>query len=259
MSNYDAESMERRLAAEAEETGAELAGEARLDDLIERPPPEESSILEGVDSETRASWNLKRIRQLIGMSQQQLADKLAEGGVRMSQSQIAKIERGERPWRLNEFMAIEEALGVTPFSLFQGEYYKDDPSLSIVAAELRLGVCYEDENRVKEKWLDVARKRYEAEEVLLKVCADQGVRNATAMNVLRNRHSQDEYVQRVVEEMEEGFNINLERAAEYKKKSEEQRKVAQQYAEEQWAWYLEQAEKKRKQRKAQDEEGGVDD
>lgn len=58
------------------------------------------------------------------MSQKELADRLSEFGFSIQQSAIAKIERGTRPLRVSELVAIAHALGVPWQSLMAaGENY----------------------------------------------------------------------------------------------------------------------------------------
>lgn len=60
-----------------------------------------------------AEW-LKAARTEAGMSQQKVADALrAQGHANLHQSNFAKIERGERPVRLAEAVAMAELFGTT--------------------------------------------------------------------------------------------------------------------------------------------------
>lgn len=60
-----------------------------------------------------AEW-LKGARAEAGMSQQKVADALrAQGYTHLHQSNFAKIERGERPVRLDEAVAMAELFGTT--------------------------------------------------------------------------------------------------------------------------------------------------
>lgn len=54
---------------------------------------------------------VQRIRTEAGLSQADLAEKVAGAGVSMHQQTVAKIERGTRPLRLEEALAIAEATG----------------------------------------------------------------------------------------------------------------------------------------------------
>ncbi|MCY0961538.1 helix-turn-helix transcriptional regulator [Streptomyces sp. H27-H5] len=118
MTNYDAEDQGVREILQREE---EL--ESWVDDGDGAEVAPDDSPMSFVDSESLASHNLKIIRRHLGVSQQQIAERLPEvsgGTVRLAQTQIAKIERGERPWRVNEMFAIAAALGVSWSELFQG-------------------------------------------------------------------------------------------------------------------------------------------
>lgn len=58
------------------------------------------------------------------MSQKELADRLSEFGFSIQQSAIAKIEKGTRPLRVSELVAIAHALGIPWQSLMMaGENY----------------------------------------------------------------------------------------------------------------------------------------
>ncbi|MFI0897097.1 helix-turn-helix domain-containing protein [Streptomyces sp. NPDC020983] len=249
MTNYDDESVERELAERARRLSRELAVEVRLDAAMPPPPPEDGQILDELDMETRASWNLKRIRQALGLSQQQISDRLAELGlgIRLSQSQIAKIERGERPWRLNELYAIAEAMGVDAMEFYADQNYKDDPELTVEAARLRLLRASEEEERAKEAWLAAARKTYEAEEIVVRAAADLGIPHPAAMGVLAERYQSEALFQ---EEMagltgpvptrEEIEKFRSERERKHREEAEGRR----QYVEAQWREYLQRAAEK---------------
>ena len=56
---------------------------------------------------------LRATRQASGLSQQNVADALKPLGISLSQTQVAKIERGERPLRLDEAVALAGLFGVT--------------------------------------------------------------------------------------------------------------------------------------------------
>ena len=105
-----------------DEVSARLATDEAVLDMMARGDAEmdhryghSTHPLDELDSESLASFNLRRIRKELGLSQQQIADRIAAdrpGGAKLSQTQIAKIERGERPWRVNEMAMIANALGI---------------------------------------------------------------------------------------------------------------------------------------------------
>lgn len=78
------------------------------------------------DTELRIGRNMRRIRESLDLSQADLADRLSKLGQRFHQTQVAKIERGERAVRVNEWIAISEALGVMPMALMAGGLGTDD-------------------------------------------------------------------------------------------------------------------------------------
>ncbi|WP_240662698.1 helix-turn-helix transcriptional regulator [Streptomyces sp. WAC 06738] len=56
---------------------------------------------------------LRRARRDAGLSQKQLCHALIPAGLRLMQSQITKTERGERPVKLNEAVAMAQMFGTT--------------------------------------------------------------------------------------------------------------------------------------------------
>ena len=62
--------------------------------------------------------NLKCAREQAGLTQDQLAAKMAERGFAFSQATIWKIEQGRRPVRIAEFHALSEVLDEPLYSLF---------------------------------------------------------------------------------------------------------------------------------------------
>lgn len=64
------------------------------------------------DNELFATW-LRASRNQAGLSQQKVADAMVAQGMRLHQSMIAKIERGERPLRLDEAAALTRLFGTT--------------------------------------------------------------------------------------------------------------------------------------------------
>ncbi|MBE4790879.1 helix-turn-helix transcriptional regulator [Streptomyces sp. NE06-02D] len=139
---------------------------------LEAPHP-----VEGLDTESLASFNLKQIRTTLGMSQQQIADKLAEHrtagyhDVKLSQTQIAKIERGERPWRLNELVAIAGALEVPVDEFFNAQAASQDGDVLVLTAKLRYQRAKAQEEAVRDDLRAAIRATYEAENELLRASA----------------------------------------------------------------------------------------
>ncbi|MFE5189219.1 helix-turn-helix domain-containing protein [Streptomyces sp. NPDC056628] len=78
------------------------------------------------DAELRIGRNMRRIRENLDLSQADLAERLTKLGYRFHQTQVAKVERGERAVRVNEWIAIAEALGIQPMALMAGGLGTDD-------------------------------------------------------------------------------------------------------------------------------------
>lgn len=78
------------------------------------------------DAERRIGRNLRRIREALELTQQDVAERLREKGHRFHQTQIAKIERGERPLRVNEWLAIAEVLKIDAHELMAAGEGTDD-------------------------------------------------------------------------------------------------------------------------------------
>lgn len=79
----------------------------------DRPTAGSGSSEQGGVNETFANW-LKAERQRAGMSQDKLAVALRSRGLSITQSQIAKVERGERGVELSLAVAVTAAFGTTP-------------------------------------------------------------------------------------------------------------------------------------------------
>lgn len=61
---------------------------------------------------------VREVREAVGLSQAQLAKELVKRGVKLSPSQVAKVERGERPTNVAEAWALKVALKVEMGWLF---------------------------------------------------------------------------------------------------------------------------------------------
>ncbi|MEU3255829.1 helix-turn-helix transcriptional regulator [Streptomyces sp. NPDC006997] len=237
MTNYDGRSegvdvTEARVASELIAHSAELEADAELNRRY--GPPAEHPLNE-VDGESLASYNLRRIRKELNVSQQQIADRIAEvGEIKLSQTQIAKIERGERPWRVNEMFAIAEALGVDHTELFTGQAATNDPHMLVLAARLKLKRARTLEYDAQERWRDAAYHRFECEESFVRVAAAYAIEDAEVLNVLRARWFQ----QRRVEAAESG----LLTGGKSSDQQDEMQNEASAFAREEWERYRREAE-----------------
>ncbi|MFD9515911.1 helix-turn-helix domain-containing protein [Streptomyces sp. NPDC059979] len=187
-----------------------------------------------LDAETRASWNLKRIRQALDLSQQQLADRLAKkkGAPRLSQSQIAKMERGERPWRLNELFSLAQAMNVSWIEFFSNRKLEDDPLLKIEAARLRLVRSLEHEIQVQQEVSKAKLETYDAEDLVIFTCAELGIKHPAAMSILRDRYRRGRHA------CDPGYEPKAEDPEMAKQEIEER---ALQFADKAWESYLKEA------------------
>jgi transcriptional regulator with XRE-family HTH domain len=65
-----------------------------------------------VDFNQRVGARVKQYRQAAGVSQTQLATVLSTLGMPFHQQAIVRVERGQRPLRLEEALAVAENLGI---------------------------------------------------------------------------------------------------------------------------------------------------
>ncbi|MFE2353089.1 helix-turn-helix domain-containing protein [Streptomyces parvulus] len=185
------------LAAQDEEQehmSMQLINEESDRRSVDLDPPDP---LAGLDTERLASFNLKQIRTVMGVSQQQIADKLTQDraaghhDVKLSQTQIAKIERGERPWRLNELVAISLALGVEMYEFFNHEPASSDSKMLVRTAKLKYQRAQAHEESVRGELRAAVRAKYEAENELVRVAARHQIRDETILHILSLRGVRD--------------------------------------------------------------------
>lgn len=240
MSNYDSDSeVSRDVEEQAEEIERLTAVDFLVDERLSPTDPYENAIhghlSEGEnDREKVASWNLKRIRLALGLSQQQVSDKLAEapGRTRLSQSQLAKMERGERPWRLNEAFDLAEALGVDYFEFWRGQHFTDDRELQILAARLGWQAKIDHADRIRETWEEAYREALKAGWKLVHTAAYLGIEDEAALGLLAITARHEARVARVLEELDDP-SLTSEELAKIRadnKVRETQRKESQEWA-----------------------------
>ncbi|MEU6702568.1 helix-turn-helix transcriptional regulator [Streptomyces wuyuanensis] len=215
MTNYDGE--DRRVLSHTEmdaRAGAEVDEEHK--DQPESPR-------RYVDSESLASHNLKVIRKRLGVSQQQIAERLPHvfgGLVRLAQTQIAKIERGERPWRVNEMFAIAEALDISWHELFRGgplEEGENDDHLLMLGARIKYQQAQRKTEEAKEAWEKAAREELEAGMEMARTAAELEIVDTEVMQFLQLRGAtriwMGEEEQDRLDRWQKGFDLDA-RAAE---------------------------------------------
>lgn len=164
--------------------------------------------LEYLDAEALASFNLKRIRAALNVSQQEIADRLKEtpGAPRLSQSQIAKIERGERPWKVNELTAIAGVLNLHFDEFFQGMGTAGNIDLEIANSRIRLRTAEFEEEFQREKFLAAKREVRAAEDRYLALVAQRGTEDPYALRILHFRYYLNEA--RAAEEELDAFYVD---------------------------------------------------
>ncbi|XUL89741.1 helix-turn-helix domain-containing protein [Streptomyces galilaeus] len=181
----------------------------------------------GVDPEALASWNLKRIRVRLGVSQQEISDRLALGGsgVRLAQTQIAKIERGERPWRVNEMFAIAEALRIRQSELLTEQGLDDAPQMALLAARVAYQEAKAEEANSWEHWRRSVSVTRAAGVHMCRTAAKYGIEDDEVMDFLASSFIHLSWLQ--------AFE-----AAEPKWSSEEKQEAARTYALRQWQRFV---------------------
>lgn len=241
MPNYDAQSDEQEADEIAEGSKHSEAISYEMDERLEPTDPVKNAtrgqLGDVADMERLASFNLRRIRQALGLSQQQVADRLAENPnrIRLSQSQLAKMERGERPWRLNEMYDIAEALGIDYMEFFSGQMRTDSPELHVLAARLKYQARWEAVERLEEDYKKVVREALEAGRNLVHTAAYYGIKDETAMHVLAGQASRNDEVEYNVKEFQSDVPlISREELAERRRKHEEDSARHKAWAEGEW-------------------------
>jgi transcriptional regulator with XRE-family HTH domain len=131
------------------------------------------------DAEQRIGRNMRRIRENLGLSQLELSKRLGKIGYRFHQTQVAKIERGERPVRVNEWIAIAAALGVEATALMAAGFGADDAVFEARLRYERSRVAVDD---IGDELFQLGRRYQEALEVFMtarreywRACIEHGV------------------------------------------------------------------------------------
>ncbi|MEV6546392.1 helix-turn-helix transcriptional regulator [Streptomyces sp. NPDC051665] len=257
MTNYDAESDEQDQAEGAAQHARQNAAvDFDVDERLKPTDPAENAtrgqIGEHVDQETLACWNLRRIRQALGLSQQQVSDKLAElGGSRLSQSQLAKMERGERPMRVNEMFDLGAALGIHYFEFFAGQMRSDDRDLQLLAARLHYQRAVEKSERAEEAYKETVKDALRAGQKLIHTSAYLGIKDETAMVLLTDQTDRLAQVDQVMLELESPTYGEVSKLPHVQAKlaarpaQEERYRKKRAWAEEEWARLVKRAEDER--------------
>lgn len=262
MTNYDAQSVAEDAEIAARGAAYRAAVDFEVDERMEPTDPVKNATqgqLGGAgDMEKLASYNLRRIRLALGLSQQQIADKLAEkpDRVRLSQSQIAKMERGERPWRMNEMYDLAAALGIDFFEFFSGQLKRDNADLQMLAARLNYQAAWDQAERVEEDYKAAVRTALQAGLKLVHTSVELGVEDETALHILANQAERAAEVEEIVAELQTPYGewparITLEESRKRGEEYEERKKRRRALAKEEWDRLVNEAAERR--RKEHDE------
>ncbi|MFF9856946.1 helix-turn-helix domain-containing protein [Streptomyces tendae] len=116
------------------------------------------------EGEALVAHNLKILRVMARLSQEDMAERMRRLGYKMHQTQIAKIENGTRGISFNEALGFAKALGV-PASNFMLEAVAspDDPHWELQEAAFDIQKA-EQEHQVAQDLADAAKARLEAAE-----------------------------------------------------------------------------------------------
>lgn len=98
-------------------------------------------------------WNIARRRNLAGVSQAELAERMTERGVKLFPQTIQKIENGSRTLRFDEAVVLCEALGIELWELLQkpAEEYLDDEVLRFQRAQRRIEAAVKESLEAQER------------------------------------------------------------------------------------------------------------
>ena len=80
------------------------------------------------DAESLLIDNFVIMREELGWTQTAVCERLAERGYAFGQPTLARIENGQRPVRLTEFLALADVFGLDPNTLLGGTYIDKDRS-----------------------------------------------------------------------------------------------------------------------------------
>lgn len=86
--------------------------------------------------------NLRRGRETRGLSQDELAHRMAERGFGFSQATIWKIEQGKRPVKISELVALADALALRGWTVLLNDPRDADHHLRLEAAHFRASAAY---------------------------------------------------------------------------------------------------------------------
>ncbi|QHK19726.1 helix-turn-helix domain-containing protein [Pseudarthrobacter psychrotolerans] len=133
----------------------------------------------------------RQLREQRGWSQQDISDKLAEMGLEMHQTTVAKMEKGKRPLRVAEMFALSWVFGLPPGAVFWIPAKDDLPSSMKFMTE-RLASVDELQNQMRAEFL----RMFESH---LALYADLDSERASLVRAMRDDASMEPQQDRVAE------------------------------------------------------------
>lgn len=98
----------------------------------------------------------RQLREERGWSQLEISEKLADMGIDMHQTTVAKMERGKRPLRVAEMYALGWIFGLPPGAVFWLPSREGMPPSMATMTE-QLAAIDEQQNEMREQFLEVFR------------------------------------------------------------------------------------------------------
>jgi len=89
--------------------------------------------LPGVHPSELVRMTLRRQRSLRGWTQKQLAERLAKSGYPRSQTDVSRLESGERGLSVDDLVALACALNVSPVRLLEGAFLDSPPDVAVTS------------------------------------------------------------------------------------------------------------------------------
>ncbi|NYI05558.1 helix-turn-helix domain-containing protein [Allostreptomyces psammosilenae] len=122
-----------------------------------------------LSGEALVAHNLRIVRKAARLSQEDVAERMTRLGHKFHQTQVAKIERGARPIRYDEVIALAKALNVPLFNFMteavagegEPEFELQEAAFRVEAAEQEWRTAHDIEQAAKAR-LEEAEREYRA-------------------------------------------------------------------------------------------------
>ncbi|MDG4856722.1 helix-turn-helix transcriptional regulator [Streptomyces sp. T-3] len=114
-----------------------------------------------LSGEALVAHNLRRLRKAFRLSQDDIAERMRRLGFKFHQTQVAKIERGDRPLRYDEVLALAEVLSV-PALPFMTEPVagEGEAEFELLEAKFRVQAAQQEHETARDL-ADKAQEHYE--------------------------------------------------------------------------------------------------